>query len=288
MSLLHPVVAVIRKRSSWRSYTDQRLTPEHRERLESLVRETHVGPFGNPVRFRLVDTPPPDFLKMRSYGTYGMIKGASTYLIGAVARRARNMEDFGYCFERLILHATDLGLRTCWIGGTLDRSRFGELMGVMPDEVVPAVSPVGYGTSRRALRDVVVRLGAGSHKRYPWPTLFFHKTFSEPLTEAGAGGAREVLDMVRLAPSASNQQPWRIVMDTPRTFHIFQQRNRLYGKLTKTRDVDMQSIDIGIAMCHFELTARESGLEGGWTHRPPALPSVPPRTEYKTSWVMAE
>jgi len=50
----------------------------------------------------------------------------------------------------------------------------------------------------------------------------------------------------------------------------------------KLRDVSLQEIDMGIAMCHFELTARELGLEGNWRQNESA-PEIKP-WEYITSW----
>ena len=68
---------------------------------------------------------------------------------------------------------------------------------------------------------------------------------------------------VRQGPSASNKQPWRILKSADR-FHLYLQRTRGYRNVfTRMAQVDdMQRIDMGIAMCHFELTARELGLSG--------------------------
>ncbi len=41
-------------------------------------------------------------------GTYGVIKGAGVFLVGAMERGHRDMEDFGYLFEQIILFATEL------------------------------------------------------------------------------------------------------------------------------------------------------------------------------------
>jgi len=46
---------------------------------------------------------------------------------------------------------------------------------------------------------------------------------------------------------------------------------------------DMQRVDMGIAMCHFELSARELGLPGRWRHLP-APPDAGSRAEYVVSW----
>jgi hypothetical protein len=48
------------------------------------------------------------------------------------------------------------------------------------------------------------------------------------------------------------------------------------------RDVSLQEIDMGIALCHFELTARELGLPGGWRQDDTA-PKIK-SWEYVASW----
>lgn len=63
--------------------------------------------------------------------------------------------------------------------------------------------------------------------------------------------------MVRLAPSAVNKQPWRIVV-TDHTVNFYLRRSKGFGKEGK---LDMQMIDMGIALCHFALTAKECGLK---------------------------
>ena len=47
----------------------------------------------------------------------------------------------------------------------------------------------------------------------------------------------------------------------------------------------MQRVDIGIAMCHFENSARAAGLAGHWLVQDPALPLPDALTEYSASWI---
>jgi hypothetical protein len=79
------------------------------------------------------------------------------------------------------------------------------------------------------------------------------------------------LEMVRLSPSASNKQPWRIVKEKKKNvFHFFIKRNKMYKKNIELLQLsDLQRIDIGIAMCHFELTAQEANLKGKWVEDDP-------------------
>jgi hypothetical protein len=49
--------------------------------------------------------------------------------------------------------------------------------------------------------------------------------------------------------------------------------------------VDLQRIDMGIAMSHFELTAKELGLNGSWGVMSPSVSVLPDRTAYVQSWI---
>jgi hypothetical protein len=42
---------------------------------------------------------------------------------------------------------------------------------------------------------------------------------------------------------------------------------------------------MGIAMCHFELTARDQGLDGKWVIQEPGIAKPDELTEYTVSWV---
>ena len=108
-----------------------------------------------------------------------------------------------------------------------------------------------------------MRRFAGSDHRKPWSELFFANAFSTPLTQAQAGKYRDVLENMRLAPSASNKQPWRVLYDTKliNTFHFFLERSLQYKMLGIFH---LQDIDMGIAMSHFEITAKDQGLAGSW------------------------
>jgi hypothetical protein len=47
---------------------------------------------------------------------------------------------------------------------------------------------------------------------------------------------------------------------------------------------DLQRVDMGIAMCHFELTAREAGLSGEWLRAEPDIEKPDSLTEYVVTW----
>lgn len=283
MEYSRSIIEIIQERSSRRSYTPQ---PVETEKL-GMLRDSFAtleGPFGGKARFVILDTTGWGEGKINALGTYGTIQGASLFIVGILRRNEHDMEDFGYQFEKIILRATDLGLGTCWIGGIFNRSRFAGKSGVREDEVLPAISPLGYATPKRSVADSVIRWSAGSRNRRPWRELFFHGSFDLALPDGAAGRYLDPLEMLRLGPSASNRQPWRVVREQGRDlFHFYLRRSKGYDKLIKA--VDLQRLDMGIAMSHFELTARELGLGGRWVNMPPSLDPLPERTEYVQSWI---
>ena len=278
---------LIRQRYSVRRYQKTPIAPAARIELAARLDAIRSGPHGTPARFKLAAAAAGDSHALRGLGTYGLIRNPAGFIIGAIKASEHALEDFGYLMEQAILEATELGLGTCWLGGNFTQSSFARRIDKAAGEIVPAVSSVGYADPTSRSRDLL-RQTARSDTRLSWESLFFDGRFGNPLSPAGAGDYREPLAMLRLAPSASNKQPWRIVRDGPR-WHFYCQRTPRYGKGTLIFSLlnlaDLQRLDVGIAMCHFELTARQQGLEGGWSCADPGLPAPDKNTLYITSWL---
>ena len=273
---------IIRQRQSVRSYDPARpVDEEARSRLEGCMGDNCAGPLGNTVRFKLLDLEEVSRDELRRLGTYGVIRGASLYLLGAVSDNAGGMEDLGYCMERVILEATALGLGTCWLAGTFRRGSFARKMGLAKGELLPAISPIGYAADNKRVIEKLMKRGARSKQRKPWNQLFFTADSRTPLTEEGAGSYRDALEAVRLGPSATNRQPWRIIKDREGRFHLYLQENRLYNRALGK--ILIQNIDMGIAMCHFALVAREKGVTGRWVQEAQAQEF--PGWTYIAGWV---
>jgi nitroreductase len=282
------IIELIEQRYSCRTYLDRPLDAGQRQQLHRFISTIESGPFGTPGRFKLVAATEHDHQGLRGLGTYGIIRGATSYLIGAVSDAAKDMEDFGYMMEQLVLFATGLGLGTCWLGGTFTRSSFAAKMGLQDGESMPSVVSVGHIAGRRSLVDKLIRRDATVRKRLAWPELFFDGGFGQPLSRDSAADYAVPLEMVRLAPSASNKQPWR-VMRYDGAWHFYLQRNTWYGErnMKLLFLADLQRIDLGIAMSHFELTACELGLTGNWYVADPGLEPVDSQAEYVVTWQQA-
>ena len=281
-----PVTELIRRRFSCRRHPERPIQAETKQKLQTCLNELKVGPFGAEVRFLLLSATEQDRHELKDVGTYGVIKNAAGFIVGAVGPGPKNLEDFGYLMERAILCATDLDLGTCWLGGSFTKSSFAKKIGATAAELVPAVTSLGYVAETSQAEDWI-RRRAGSANRLPAEQLFFEEQFGNPLPGEAVGEFTVVLDMVRWAPSASNKQPWRIV-HAGGLWHFYLQRTPGYGKdslLGKLLGVaDVQRVDLGIAMCHFELTMQELGVPGCWIIREPALAKPDRHTEYVASW----
>jgi nitroreductase len=271
----------IRARTSIRTYDGTPLTAHEKEELRASFDEAGTGPFGGRPRFILAarDQVEDEFAKNSGtrggfasgrvkVGTYGMIVGPRAFIAGVIARRPFACVDFGYCLEKVVLRATELGLGSCWIGGAFDRGAIAKALDAGKDEFVPATSPVGHAAKRRSIQDRFVR-GRGSPRKEP-SELFFEADASGRLGPLlAAGDWTEVLEAVRLAPSARNMQPWRLVLDrrSGEALHLVMHEDRFYNNLLG--DVKLQELDMGIAMCHVEVAAGELDIKGAWKRLEP-------------------
>jgi nitroreductase len=256
------IAETIKKRISCRTYSERPIEDKVLQEFSALINAVHTGPFDNQSKFKLIkltSLPPQEWKKL---GTYGVIKNAQIFLVGSVQNGRMALEDYGYCKEKLILQATKLGLGTCWLGGTFQISRFAQAIGLQEGELLPTVSPVGYPAQQKSFTERMMRWAVGSDNRKPWQDIFFAGNFSQPLTPSQAGKYSDALENLWLAPSAGNKQPWRILRDAKQnTFHFYLSRAFGYNSLWH---VSLQNVDMGIAMCHFNLTVQETGLKGRW------------------------
>ncbi len=276
----------IQNRYSCRIYEKRPIQTEVQQQLAEILQGFTSGPMGTPIRFMFAAENDQERDNLRGLGTYGFIRNPTGFIIATVQEKPHALEDFGYRMEQVILEATRLGLATCWLGGSFTQSSFAARIGKREDESLPAVAACGYAAAEGRARDLI-RRQARSDSRLPWEAILFKDEFGRPLLRKEAGALGLPLEMVRLAPSASNKQPWRI-LKAGRRLHFYLERTQNYGRgslaYTLLGLADLQRVDIGIAMCHLELAARETGLEGAWVEANPGLPLPNEHTSYILSW----
>lgn len=278
MMFQRPIMELIKTRRSTRTYTGGTIDPAAIKKLEEECMLLKSGPWGEIARFRLVEKP---FKKDQpvELGNYGLLKNPRYFFIGAITNGQRARESYGYLMEHLVLKSTELGVGTCWLG-YFNREFFVEFI-TAEDELVPAIVVAGVPAEKPAFGEKMMRMGIRADRRKDWKELFFMCNFEKLLTAEAAGPYAPALEMLRLAPSSGNTQPCRVVKEeNAHNYHFFLKKvKQMYY------EDGMHNLDIGVAMCHFELLAREARLAGEWRLDDPRLPSLPDATEYRVSWI---
>lgn len=259
------ITELIKSRYSVRNYTEEEIEIDKLEKVKRYIQDVD-NPFNIKIKIDLIEK---NKLEEGSkLGTYGFVKGEKYYLVVSCEYNEFSMEALGYTFEKVILYCTSLGLGTVWLGGTYRKKSFMSHINLEDKEEIHIVSPLGYEGGKKSLIGKLM----GEHKRVrkDLEEIFFYNNFETPLEKDNAKEFYESLEMVRLAPSAVNKQPWRF-LKAGDTFHIYSANE---GKKHK--------IDIGIAMCHFDLVNNDRNIVGEFKFNNPNL-----KTKYKyvISWV---
>ena len=277
MKINIPIQQTIKKRNSVRSYEEKKLSTQDKEKLMAYA-DSLTNPFGVKVNFHIIEKDLDS--KGEKLGTYGVIKGATTFLGVSVENTELGLEAAGYEFENLILYATHMGLGTVWLAATFSRDSFMSAMGIKESDLFPAISPVGYPASKRSFRESVMRKTMKSDQRKPWKDIFFKDNFSTPLTEQDANEYAISLEMLRLAPSATNAQPWR-VLKKGEVYHFYETHNAN----AKPEEKLIKKVDVGIGLSHFHQTTLENGLSGKFEKISQDNIDIPENTNYIISWI---
>ena len=264
---------LVKTRRSVRTFDGRTINAEDLQKLTSFMDKIE-NPYGIPIEFKLLDA---NEQKL----TCPVVVGTNLY-IGAKSQRTPHIEEaVGYSFETLILYAQSLGIGTVWVGGTMDRAAFERAMELKENEMMPCMSPIGYPAEKMSLRETMMRKAIKADSRVPFEQLFFDGSLDVTLKKEQAGKLAEPLEMVRRAPSAVNKQPWRIVVDK-NAVHFYLKRTK--GFISDAAG-DMQKIDMGIALCHFALSAKENGLDVSFNIDNPGI-TADADTEYIASYLI--
>ena len=211
--------------------------------------ENITNPYGVNVRFVFLDA------KENNLSS-PVLSGEKLY-VSAVVKKEEHMEEaYGYAFQKLLMKAHQLGLGTVWIGGTMPRDKFETASDLKDGEYMPCMSPLGVTAAKMSVKEVLMRKGVKADTRKSFEELFYNGSFATPITESASMGMglHDALEAVRLAPSAVNKQPWRIVIEDNKA-HFFEAHDKGYI----TPDYDLQKIDIGIALYNFETQLLSEG-----------------------------
>ena len=236
------VYETIKNRRSVRTFDGRKLTNMNEHTINYFASKVE-NPYGIDIEFRMLDAE-------RDGISSAVITGERQYIAGKVKSFPHAEEAFGYSFEMILLLAVSIGVSCVWLAGTFSKGAAAKAMELADGEILPAVSPLGYKADKMSLRETVMRKGTAAQRRLPFEELFFDSSLS-PLKREDIGDLADAFEAVRLAPSAVNRQPWRAIFDGE-AVHFF--KTRTYGTF------DLHRIDLGIALCHFDLVLNEKDV----------------------------
>ena len=259
--IMNHMIESIKERRSVRTYDGRILDKQTKDELIFFM-ENIKNPFNIPVVFK--------FLNAKEQGLVcPVVNGTDMYVGGKIKNVPNANAAFGFSFETFILYAQSLGLGTVWLGGTMNRPAYEAAMEMNEDEMMPCASPVGYPSKKMSMRENMMRKAVKANVRLDFEEIFFDGAFDRALSKEKAGDLKTPFEMVRLAPSAVNKQPWRVVLEG-NSVHFYLKRSKGFGHDGK---LDMQMVDMGIALCHFDLAAKDCGLTVEFEQNDPGIAS---------------
>ncbi len=259
------ILEAMRERRSVRNFDGHNLSPQTVDALKKDV-EAATSPFGGNVTIRLKAF---DLRNGYKPSTYGMISGATDFFLLAIGKNEESALSAGFKFEQVVLNAWQKGLGTCWIAATFKGSDF-DRDETWPDgEELLVICPVGVA-AKKLFKEKLTRLALGSKNRKPFGSLFFNGDFNTPLTPDSRFG--EALEMMRLAPSSTNSQPWRALVDGNKVMFYYKPKSRA------------SVLDCGIGMRHFYNTETFYGRTGKFV-KESTVPTPPDNWVYLRTYI---
>ncbi|HEX2985222.1 MAG TPA: nitroreductase family protein [Caproiciproducens sp.] len=237
MDMKQDWLKAIEVRTSRRTYNGEPIEPQAAGRLRLLVEDCNAE---GGLNIRFVEDGADLFRSLKS----GMIRGVPSYFaLAAEINLPHRLEKIGYYGELLALECTALGLGTCWISGTYDKSGCQKMIGLRGGEELSGIITVGYVNPEKTLKEKTMSLV--SKKRKPVEQWITPSQGLPDWVENGVQAAGK-------APSAMNGQPVRFAFEN--------------GAVTASveKPSSYQGMDLGIAMAHFELGAWGAGCPGKW------------------------
>lgn len=228
------------RRKSIRKYDQVPLDDKSLEEISSFMKT--IKPLYDNIRisFRIVS---PDDIRSIMFPVK-----APHYLIVSSEEKEGYLANAGFMLQQINLFLSSIGYGSCWLGMTkpVKRSRL--------DQDMEFVIAMAFGKPLEPL--------------YRENLSEFRRKTLEQICNVNDNAFAEA---ARLAPSASNGQPWRFIA-VDNLIHAYCIRvNPLKAMFIKK----INMVDMGIAICHIWLAAKHQGKEPEFLSDPEAKNNVP-------------
>ncbi len=246
-------IKAMEERVSVRNFTDQPIEQDVLNEIEMEIKDTE-SPFPGHAMIHLIKRS--DFKGEVSFGSYGFVSGGEYFLVGTCGKNKEDDLTLGYIMEKVVIYCTSLGLSSVWLGGSFRKKDFENLILIPEGQDIRVVIPIGYeGGQKTMMAKFIETVNSRRDKRKEFEELFFEESFDKPMDKNEAGSFAEALRMVRIAPSAMNKQPWRVIVSSDAVdFYL-------------SENGDFSWIDMGIALSHFEMALTEDHVFGSFTKK---------------------
>lgn len=223
------------ERRSVRSYLPESLSRTIRTTLESEA--TYINSHEAGLNFRLVFDDENPFKGFRN--SYGMFRNTRNYLTAIIDPTFPDAyERAGYYGQQFVMKALELGIGSCFIGGTFSRDRIAVRMEIY--ERLPFIIAFGYPGGEDSL--ITQLLKKFIRKKNRELRKYFIGTDTQyAWSQAAYPWLMTGLEGLSYSPSASNRQPIRIGLRES------DGRSMLYATSVKGKS----PIDLGIAKFNF-------------------------------------
>lgn len=160
---------------------------------------------------------------------------APHYLVAFSEQKEGYRENTGFMMQQMDLYLSARGIGTCWLGMA------------KPAREILERSSLSY----------VISMAVGQ-PREPLHRASLAEFRRKPLSQiTDMAGAEQLMEAVRLAPSAVNGQPWYFNGDG----YLIRCYRVKHGLIKSALYEELNKIDMGIALCHLWLAAQEAGKE---------------------------
>ena len=277
---------LMRSRRSCRSFQSRNLTTEHHTELMEKVRfhSQQVQQLGQkPVRFEYVSAP----LKIWP------VIGAHEFLVAIAPREYCRLSviDVGRSLQKIVLHATKMGLATCWIGPGADQKSIDQHLGdnfaPRKDQVI-CVCAIGYESMYKPL--FIRFMQKLQHTRLPLSELFFATpsfttpldTESKPFSDFG-----RCYEVCQWSPSSYNGQTTRCAAVTEQVAD--QEKLIRFDFYAATASRYYAAVAVGIWCANWETGCAALNKPGHFSvlsSKDRASEDVPELPRYDISWIV--
>ena len=160
----------------------------------------------------------------------GFFKIKAPHYVAITSEKKENyLINSGYILEQLVIYLTSIGIGTCWLGGS---------------------KPITEIIKNNQLEYVVmIALGKPNETLYRKDISEFKRKNIDDISNLSV--SNNIIEAVKLAPSASNQQAWY--------FEFNENEISVYCKKVIILMDRMSKIDIGIALSHIHIAAQNQG-----------------------------